>query len=1218
MFKNIYFFELKSWFSKVSFYLYMVGAFLVGLLFMASGAGAFDSFTVSVASLAKVNAPTSLLQMIGGLCVIAFLFLPSMVGATIHKDYKYNIHKVMYSFPFSKPSYFFAKFFSGYTIALLFVFFIGLGILAGTMVPSNNAELLVPFNFGAYLKIYGLFIIPDTFIFSCFVFAVVTFSRNIVAGFVAMIAFFIFQGFGESLLSNNDWASAAALLDPFGITAVAEYTEYWTISELNENSIPFVGNIVYNRIIWLSIGILILLGSYIKFKFHTEPQSFSLFRKKQMPAPISARSVGVAHKIDLPKVERKHGFIQGLSSAWKLSKIDLKFILTGGPFIVLTIIGLLFLVLTIVSAGQFMETPTLPTTKQMLLIPGTLFSLFISFITIIYGGLIINRKFDNDIFQLQDITPNGTWSFMLSKVISLTIIQAILLLVIMVAGVGYQLADGYHNLEIGLYLKDLYLIKLPNFLPWTLLAVFVYTLIPNFYIGLIAILTFSVGINFLGSIGIEQSIFRFNRGGFLMYSDIDGYGGSIKEYFVYRFYWIFFGLSLLGLSTLFWRRGMPVDFLNRMKSVGKDLKLQNGLFIIFSLIGFLGIGGWIYHHDNVLNEYVGSKEREERTADYEKRYKRYETMAQPRVVGTYLEVELYPETSDFEAEGYYVLVNKTNVVIDTVYIGHAKHLTSLAFAGDAQLVLQDTTYNIRHYKLNKPFMPGDTMKMSFTHKNQKNTIIRKYSPVQENGTFFNNSQFPQIGYQSDGELSIAKVREKYGLPPKEIMGDPRDSLARRNTYLSNFADWIAFEIKITTDADQIAMAPGKLINETTANGRKTFHYKMDQKMLNFYNISSARYEVLKDKWNEVELSIYYHKGHEYNLDRMMAALKDGLTYYSENFSPYQFDQLRILEFPRASFAQSFANTVPFSENIGFVAKVDDSEEGGVDFPYAVTAHELAHQWWAHQVIGANVKGATMLSESLSEYSSLKVLEKKYGKRKMRKFLKNALAKYLQARSFDRRGERSLVDNENQQYIHYQKGSLAFYALSDLMGDKALNNVLSAFIDSVGFQEPPYTTAPELLGMLYEATPDSLHYFLTDMFESITIYDNRITEADFTMNDDATYTVDITAQVRKYRTNDQGKKVYKTIAGDSLAWTPIGKTKPILSFPLEDYMDLVVFGLDTSDEKNPKEIVLYEQRIKVRDIQNKFTIHVDKKPVEVGIDPYNILIDRNSDDNRKKL
>src|ERR1700761_5447231 len=119
--------------------------------------------------------------------------------------------------------------------------------------------------------------------------------------------------------------------------------------------------------------------------------------------------------------------------------------------------------------------------------------------------------------------------------------------------------------------------------------------------------------------------------------------------------------------------------------------------------------------------------------------------------------------------------------------------------------------------------------------------------------------------------------------------------------------------------------------------RRYFHYKMDSKILNFYSFLSARYLVKKEKWNDVNLEIYYQKGHEYNLDDMFNGMKKALSYYSANFSPYQHRQVRILEFPRyATFAQSFPNTIPFSEGIGFIADVHDTGSSGVDYPFNVT------------------------------------------------------------------------------------------------------------------------------------------------------------------------------------------------------------------------------------------------------------------------------------------
>ena len=193
----------------------------------------------------------------------------------------------------------------------------------------------------------------------------------------------------------------------------------------------------------------------------------------------------------------------------------------------------------------------------------------------------------------------------------------------------------------------------------------------------------------------------------------------------------------------------------------------------------------------------------------------------------------------------------------------------------------------------------------------------------------------------------------------------------------------------------------------------------------FFSIQSARYEIRRDKAGDVDLAVYHHPGHEYNVDRMLAAMKTSLALFNEKFSPYQFKQARILEFPSyADFAQSFANTIPYSENIGFLTQLGDPEK--IDVVTYVTAHEIAHQWWGHQLTPSHQQGGTLLVESFAQYSALLVMERLYGKEQMRKFLKYELDRYLRSRGGEVVEELPLARVENQQYIHYQKGSLAMY------------------------------------------------------------------------------------------------------------------------------------------------------------------------------------------------
>ena len=151
----------------------------------------------------------------------------------------------------------------------------------------------------------------------------------------------------------------------------------------------------------------------------------------------------------------------------------------------------------------------------------------------------------------------------------------------------------------------------------------------------------------------------------------------------------------------------------------------------------------------------------------------------------------------------------------------------------------------------------------------------------------------------------------------------------------------------------------------------------------------------------------------------------------------------------------------------------------------------------------------------------------------------------------------------------------------------------------------------------EAAPDSLQYVIKDMFETITLYRNRVLNAKTTELENGKYQVDIEFEVSKYRNNEKGKRYYGEKVGDTLSYKTDKMKKAILSVPLADYIDIGIFTEEEIDgEKVEKE--LYFKKHKITDINNKISIIVDKKPTEVGVDPYNKLIDTQSDDNRRKL
>ena len=167
-----------------------------------------------------------------------------------------------------------------------------------------------------------------------------------------------------------------------------------------------------------------------------------------------------------------------------------------------------------------------------------------------------------------------------------------------------------------------------------------------------------------------------------------------------------------------------------------------------------------------------------------------------------------------------------------------------------------------------------------------------------------------------------------------------------------------------------------------------------------------------------------------------------------------------------------------------------------------------------------------------------------------------------------------------------------YALKDYIGEDSLNAALAKYIKKARYQEPPYTNSVEFLSFIKAATPDSLKYIINDMFETITLYENKTTSCSYTKTKDGKYLVKISVECKKMK-------------ADSL-----GKMKDVA---IGDWIDIGVFG--SKEQKGKKtETELYLQKRKIDKNKMEFEILLTEEPVKAGIDPYNKLIDRTPDNN----
>ncbi len=1208
MFKQLFLFELKLWFKKPATYIFFLIFFGLSMLITSAIAGLLG--TSSVDSNTTINSANAIADILNGLNtdIIGAIILITIIAPAVYKDFQYNMHPLLFTKPISKPGYLFGRFTATFLVALFVLSGSILGHMVTCIFHGIEAGRLGNFSIINYLQPFILFVVPNTLLIGAIFFSLVTFSRNMIAGYVGCVALILIKSITSALLGDIDNQTLAAIIEPFGEQALKKITKYWSPAEQNTLLIPLENELLYNRLLWLSIAGGITALTYFRFKFSQFNEPVFLFRKKNRKEFLSTISASVHSLADVPKATQLFTNRFSIYQAWYSAKFEFGKIVKSIFFLIIIALSILSFVAVSSQLNLIYGTSTYPVTYQMLQIGGGIFQFFMIILIVFYAGITIWRERDAKIDELIGVSPVAPWVSFASKLTAIVMVQVTLLFVIMTTGAVLQMYNGYYKIELLQYIKELFGLKLISLTLVCVMAMAIQVIINNKYVAYFAavliLIVLPIAFNLLEW---NNQLMLFNSSGpRLPYSDMNGYGHGIYPFLIFKTYWIGFALILIVLSNLLWVRGKEKGFKTRLHIAKPLFNMKAKVFISSGLLIFLLSGGFIYYNTSILNKNISSKEQEKMQADYEIKYKQYSRTPQPRIVAVNWNVDIFPEKRGVTMNGYYIIKNKTKQPIDTILINLYPEITDpeLKFGLPATLFIDDKENGFRLYQLSTPLNPGDStrleMKLNYFPKGFKNSEAG--TAIVYNGTFFNSQFAPGIGYQAEGELSDDSARKKYGLRKKERMANVNDSLARMNTYISNDADWINFECTISTSNSQIAIAPGYLQKEWEKDGRRYFHYKMDCKILNFYAFLSARYEIKREQWVSssnprqiVAIEIYYNKGHEYNLNRMINSIKKSLDYYTKNFSSYQHKQVRIIEFPRyATFAQSFPNTIPFSEGIGFIAKIDDTNPESIDYPFYVTAHEVAHQWWAHQVIGANVQGSTLMAETMSQYSALMVMEKEFGKKAMKKFLKYEMNQYLQGRALEGKKECPLMLVENQQYIHYNKGSVVMYALKDYIGEDSLNAALAKYIRKVAYQEPPYTNSIEFVNYLKAATPDSLKYIINDMFETITLYENKTTGCSYSKTKDGKYLVKITVESKKMKADS------------------IGKMKDVA---INDWIDIGVFGSKEINSET-EETELYLQKHKINKNKMEFEIIVDEEPEKVGIDPYNKLVDRTPDNNTR--
>ncbi len=207
---------------------------------------------------------------------------------------------------------------------------------------------------------------------------------------------------------------------------------------------------------------------------------------------------------------------------------------------------------------------------------------------------------------------------------------------------------------------------------------------------------------------------------------------------------------------------------------------------------------------------------------------------------------------------------------------------------------------------------------------------------------------------------------------------------------------------------------------------------------------------------------------------------------------------------------------------------------------------------ALQVAPNSTVGSLDIPEGLSTYCALVMMEKKYGKNNMKGILQDQLWAYLWIRHRMEEKEHTLV-KANQWFEWGGKEAVALYGLRNLIGEDSLNSALREFKNAYAFKnKPPFAGSNNLYHYLQKHTPDSLQYYLTDTWQKITLYDNKITSVTSVPTGKTNeYKVTLKVDVAKVYINDKGNDV------------PAKQ--------MNDYIDIGIFAADSKNKEGRSQV-----------------------------------------------
>src|SRR4051794_4550831 len=618
-------FEIRYQLRNPVFWVAIAIFFLLGF-----GITASENVSVGTPGAVHENAPYAIAVATAILSLFYLFIVTAFVANAIVRDDSSGFAPIVRATSVTARQIVTGRFVGGLLIAWLGYLAVPLGMAIGAAMPWVDPETVGPQKIAYYAWNFAVFAIPNILLTCAILFAVATVLRSMMAAYIGAVVLVMGYLVTVSILGQKiEYREAFARWEPLGNGALREATRYWTQSEMNSRLVDLSGTLLFNRI-WAIILALLFVGFTLwRYTMTERAPSKRRLRRLAKRDARAGRTAAAEPSKDGGRVIARDAHPSRLEQFLMRLRIEVRLVLTSPGTIVLTLFAI-----GNTAAFLWFARSTYGTTDHATLaatvsgVRGN-FQVVLLMIAAFYGGELVWRERDRKLNELIDSTAVPSWVITVPKMLAIFLVLLAVNVAAMVTGLFYQLVEGAHFLGIPQYLGWFMIPAAIDGLLIATLAVFVQVLSPNKYVGWGILFVWFVGSIFLSNMGYSNPLYTYDSSPSVPLSDFVGAGSFWIGAAVLQFYWLCCAIVFAVIAHLLWPRGTDVGLRVRIRRMSRHATVAPLAIAAIAAVAMAATGAYAYHNIKQLNRYQTADEVEKFTADYERKYLKYENLPRP-------------------------------------------------------------------------------------------------------------------------------------------------------------------------------------------------------------------------------------------------------------------------------------------------------------------------------------------------------------------------------------------------------------------------------------------------------------------------------------------------------------------------------------------------------------------------------------------------------------